>query len=117
MRQQNSTSLPAVTITATHPDNNSGHISSEITRWEHETIPGAHYLSRFQPGSLIIEIVTDHDADKTQVEEEYFQQNKDLTSSLDDTLKKMTPPPHGLSELEVIGNKLTAARDLLAQKQ
>lgn len=109
--------LAASNVKGQHPDNDPARHSLSTPRWAIETLPDFHYLSRFQPGSLVIDIVADYESDTQQAEQEYAQRQLLLKQHLTEQVQGLTGPLHGLLELQAVTLKLDATRQLLAQKQ
>lgn len=109
--------LAASNVKGQHPDNDPARYSPSTPRWAIETLPDFHYLSRFQPGSLVIDIVADYESDTQQAEQEYAQRQLLLKQHLTEQVQGLTGPLHGLLELQAVTLKLDATRQLLAQKQ
>lgn len=109
--------LAASNVKGQHPDNDPARHSLSTPRWAIETLPDFHYLSRFQPGSLVIDIVTDYESDTQQAEQEYAHRQLLLKQHLAEQVQGLTGPLHGLLELQAVTLKLDATRQLLAQKQ
>lgn len=109
--------LAASNVKGQHPDNDPARYSPSTPRWAIETLPDFHYLSRFQPGSLVIDIVADYESDTQQAEQEYAQRQLHLKQHLTEQVQGLTGPLHGLLELQAVTLKLDATRQLLAQKQ
>lgn len=109
--------LAASNVKGQHPDNDPARHSLSTPRWAIETLPDFHYLSRFQPGSLVIDIVADYESDTQQAEQEYTQRQLLLKQHLTEQVQGLTGPLHGLLELQAVTLKLDATRQLLAQKQ
>lgn len=109
--------LAASNVKGQHPDNDPARYSPSTPRWAIETLPDFHYLSRFQPGSLVIDIVADYESDTQQAEQEYAQRQLLLKQHLAELVQGLTGPLHGLLELQAVTLKLDATRQLLVQKQ
>ena len=79
----------------------------------HERYVTTHY----QPGRLVIDLVTEYETDKRDVERDHARDNARLKTNLDEQVHAATGPLDDVPELEASNARLTATVQLLARKQ
>lgn len=76
-----------------------------------------YFTSHYQPGRLVLDLVTEYETDKQEVERDHARADTGLKQSLDKQVHTAAGPLEGLPELEAIGARLTATEQLLASKR
>lgn len=76
-----------------------------------------YFTTHYQPGRLVIDLVTEYESDKREVEREHARDDAGLKPGLDEQIHAATGPLNGAAELDAISARLTATQQLLALKR
>jgi len=109
MSRQGFTELPNSHVNATRP------IFIPGTLWDHNRIVPHQLVSTFRPGTLVIDLIPQVENDKQQVKEAHEQRLLTLDHELDQAIVDQAGSLAGLSEVQAIERKITAASQLQMQ--
>ncbi|MEE1921657.1 S-type pyocin domain-containing protein [Pseudomonas sp. 148P] len=112
----NPVNLPPSPVKGIYPGNDRLH-DLHAFRWANDFIPRHHYISRFRPGSLVIDVVEEIETERKTVEQQYKENEKSLKAELDQQVIGITGSLKGLDQRVSIERQLSAIERLLEQKQ